>query len=227
MVNEEEFFTGVLAGLGNKPTPWRLAVFADWHRHEGMPLGDTWNPIATTRLSKNTPLNLSWDSGFGPGNWNSVPVRVYATPEAGITATVETLLLDYYTNIRRCLADQTGYQEAVNELATYVGSVAYGQALVNFMNTSNASKQEIDSMDDQQVNDLIDRRIEEKLRASQLINSAQLPELVAQILGVHDDTFSDKSINSAIRAKLFPPPGEGKTPAPAAVAAMVAKEVKP
>lgn len=126
--------------MGWTPTPWRLAVFANWHAHEGMPLEETWNPIATTRLSSRTSLNTSFDIGYGPGNWNSVPVRVYATAADGIQATVETLSLDYYPNVRECFRDQVGYQTAVAELATYVGSVSYGQSLVNFMNTTTASK---------------------------------------------------------------------------------------
>lgn len=221
MVNEEEFFTGVLGGLdgGMPSTPWRLAVFSEWHRHEGMPLGDTWNPIATTWLSDNTPLNLTWNVGYGPGNWNSVPVRVYLNPDSGIRATYQTLNLDYYPNVRRCFRDQTGYQEAVNELATYVGSVAYGQQLVNFMNTCTESKGGID-LTPAEVEKLIDDAINSKLRSSQLIDSAQLPELVAQIFGVHNDSYSDQSINEEIRAAY--PKGTStvspktKTPSPAA-----------
>ena len=141
-MNENEFFSAVCRRLGWEPTPWRLAVFAEWHRHEGVPLDVTWNPLATTRFSGNTPLNLEWSKGFGAGNWNSVPVRVYRDAQAGITATVETLALSYYENVRRCFREQAGYGEAVDELAVYVGSVAYGQALVNYMNECTASKAE-------------------------------------------------------------------------------------
>jgi len=91
------------------------------------------HPLATTRLSPATPLDESFDIGFGPGCWNGVPVRVYRDAEAGIAATVETLSLDYYPNIRRCFADETGYNEAIPEFATYVGSDAYGKDLVAFM----------------------------------------------------------------------------------------------
>jgi hypothetical protein len=144
VMNETEFFTALCGKFGWEPTPWRLAVFAEWHRDEGMPLEKTWNPLATKRLSPDTPLNLTYDNGFGPGNWNSGLVRVYATPEAGIQATYETLALSYYTNIRRSFADQKGYPEAVGEFATWVGSVKYGQELVDFMNNLSRVADEID-----------------------------------------------------------------------------------
>lgn len=78
-----------------------------------------------------------------------------------------------------------------------------------------------------EVESIVNRVIDEKLRNSQLIDSSQIPELVAQILGVHDDTFTDQSVNSAIRAKLFPPPGEGTTSPSASAATLVAKAIKP
>ena len=105
-----------------------------------MPFEETWNPLATTRLSPNIHLNTAFDIGYGPGNWNAVPVRVFLTPLDGIQATYETLALGFYVNIRRCFADQVGYPEAVPEFTTYVGSAAYGQHLVDFMNTTTAAK---------------------------------------------------------------------------------------
>ena len=119
--------------MGWEPTPWRLAVFREWHRHEGMPLETTWNPLATTRLSDKTPINTAYNIGYGPGNWNRVPVRVYRDPEAGITATVETLALSFYPNIRKCFETQTSWEAALPEFKTYIGSEAYGRAMLDFM----------------------------------------------------------------------------------------------
>jgi hypothetical protein len=154
-MNRDEFFAGVCAGLGWTPTPWRLAVFDEWARHEGMPFEQTWNPIATTRVSPAAVRNPNYDIGYGVGNWNSVHVGVYRDAAAGIAATVETLALDYYPNVRRCMAEQAGYPEAVPELATYVGSVAYGQALVQFMTSCTADK----------GGDVADPRVDDILRA--------------------------------------------------------------
>jgi len=126
-----EFFTQVCQRFGWLPTYWRLEAFRLWAVQEGMPFETTWNPLATTRLTPATPLNVTFNIGYGPGNWNHVPVRVYATPEAGIEATVGTLELGYYNNIRRCFADEVSYDEAVAEMAIYVGSWAYGQRLIN------------------------------------------------------------------------------------------------
>lgn len=132
-MDRDAFFAEVCRRMGWEPTPWRLAVFAEWARREGMPYSRTFNPLATTRLSPNTPLDASFDIGYGPGNWNGVPVRVYRDAEAGIAATVETLSLPYYPSIRRCFAAEQGYEEALPGFATYVGSEAYGRELIEFM----------------------------------------------------------------------------------------------
>jgi hypothetical protein len=145
-MTRDELFGALCGKFGWEATPWRLAVFESWAQQEGMPFERTFNPLATTRLSANTHLNTSYDEGFGPGNWNSVPVRVYATAADGITATFETLSLDFYPNIRRCFADQRGYVEAVSEFTTYVGSQSYGQRVVEFMNTTTAGKGGPDAM---------------------------------------------------------------------------------
>jgi hypothetical protein len=139
-MNRAEFFTALCAKFGWEPTPLRMAVWDNWATQENMPFETTFNPLATTRLSANTKLNTAFDVGYGAGNWNSVPVRVYASPEDGIEATYETLMLDFYKDIRRCFADQVGYPDAVGDFATYVGSVAYGERVVAFMNTTDAAK---------------------------------------------------------------------------------------
>ena len=104
-------------------------MFDAWAVREGMP-EYAHNPLATTRLSDNTPLNQSFNIGHGPGNWNSVPVRVYASIDAGVQATYETLALDYYPFIRKCLTEKVVYTEAIPEFKTYVGSEAYGRELL-------------------------------------------------------------------------------------------------
>jgi hypothetical protein len=140
-VSIDEYFTGVCRGLGFAPTPWRLAVLKFWGGQEspGQLFTEAWNPLATTRDGE---LNLAFDNGNGPGHWNSVPVKVYANAAAGICATVETLKLSFYPNIRRCLADQASYPEAVADFATWVGSDEYGRRIVEFMTTTTASRAE-------------------------------------------------------------------------------------
>ena len=144
----DEFFRAICAALGWPATPWRLAVMKMWATREGMPFERTWNPWATTQPGD---LDLTYDNGYGPGNWNWVPVRVYRTPEAGIKATVETLTNGYYPNILRCFADQTGYQEAVGprDFTSWVGSASYGQAVVDFMNACTESKGDDDMTEEQ------------------------------------------------------------------------------
>lgn len=135
-----EFFTLLCLRFHWEPTAWRLAVFARWAAYEGMTNGTTpwrtleynWNPLATTRRSA-AAVRKTDDAGYGPGNWNSIGVGIYAHAEAGLAATYETLTLGYYINIRRCFQDQQAYEEAVPEFVTYVGSEAYGRALVDYM----------------------------------------------------------------------------------------------
>ena len=79
-------------------------------------------------------------------------------------------------------------------------------------------------MTPEEVNNLIDKAIVAKLRSSDLIDSSQVPELVAQILGVHDDTFSDQTVNKEIRAKLFPPAAKAPPAASTASVQAVAKD---
>lgn len=139
-MTQDEFFAELCRSLGWEPTPWRVAVFNFWAQHEGMPFARTFNPLATTRLSANTPLDQAFDIGFGPGTWNSVGVRVYRDVAAGIAATAETLSLPYYPNIRRCFADQAGYDDAITEFRTYVGSDAYGRRVIDYMKALTAAK---------------------------------------------------------------------------------------
>lgn len=137
----DSFFTALCRGMGWEPTPWRIDVFTFWAQQEGMLYERTFNPLATTRTGPGITLQ-SLDMGFGPGNWNSVPVRMYATEESGVEATRQTLLLDYYVNVRRCFADQRGYPEAVGprDFTSWVGSNVYGQRIVDHMNASKVAK---------------------------------------------------------------------------------------
>lgn len=138
----DQFWSGVDAGLGLEHIQERELMWEAWHRREGMPWS-TWNPIATCWLSADTPVDLSFRiPGLPPGNWNvlnpsrdpNYGVRVYASMEAGIAATVHTIQQGYYPVVRRVFAELTVYpgveeEMLVDELATYVGSRAYGGAL--------------------------------------------------------------------------------------------------
>lgn len=131
----DEFFSRVCVGMGWDPDPWRLEAFKLWASYEGMSLEQTWNPLATTWYFDGKPqLNNSFDIGYGPGNWNWVPVRVYATPEDGIQATILTLSQPaYYSGIRQSFQDHVGYPEAALDFSIWSGS-GYSQAIVDGMN---------------------------------------------------------------------------------------------
>lgn len=152
----EEFFIEVCNKMGWSPTPWRLEVFKFWAKMEGVPFTTLWNPLATTRVSSNLKYNLKFDNGNGPGNWNSVPVKVYASAADGVEATVQTLKLDYYPNIRKCFEDQRGYAAAIGprDFTSWVGSEAYGSKVVDFMNQTTAPKR-VETDSDNVLNDVI------------------------------------------------------------------------
>lgn len=138
----EEFFAEVLALLGMESTPVRVAMLVSWSRYEGMLDGSTpdrrlsvhWNPLATTSAHAPIKLNPNFNVGHGPGNWNSVPVRVYLTAADGIRATADTIALDWaYPTIRACLRDVAAYPEAKADFRTWVGpepNYNYGPAVL-------------------------------------------------------------------------------------------------
>ena len=83
---DPQFGQGVLRGMGVKPTPAKMRFLQAWAQAEGTKA--QYNPFATTR------------KGYqGETNFNSVGVKNYANRQQGIKATVDTLSLDYYTNI--------------------------------------------------------------------------------------------------------------------------------
>lgn len=80
----------------------------------------------------------------------------------------------------------------------------------------NYDLEEVDMTADE-VNELIDKKIADALYSSKLIDSGQVPELVAQIVGSRDSGYTseeDKAVIAEVRAKLFPAPPAPKTTAP-------------
>lgn len=209
---ERDFAAAVCEGMGWQATPWRVGVLLFWGGNE-FPDEDNngnsdlfdqaFNPLATTRLSANTALNLNFNNGNGPGNWNDVPVRVYASFEDGVRATVETLQLSYYQWIRKCFEDQTGYQQAVgpNDFTSWVGSAAYGQRVVNFMNTYTGSKV-LEVIGSTPQGPAIDATEAER------IASAIFLPLLEQAIGTKESTFADQAGIARVRAKLAAPAGQ-------------------
>ena len=43
-MNRDEFFAEVCRRLGWEPTSWRIGVFSEWARREGMPFAQTFTP---------------------------------------------------------------------------------------------------------------------------------------------------------------------------------------
>lgn len=129
-----DFWVKLLNKMQLPATDWRIALFEFWALQEGMPYDKTFNPLATTRLSENTKLNTSFDIGYGAGNWNSVPVRVYASEADGVQATYETLSLSYYENIRKMLREQKPNLEIIGpkDFTSWVGDDHYGRRIYEY-----------------------------------------------------------------------------------------------
>jgi len=105
------YFTGILKGVGAPITPANLTALSAWHQAEGGQAAN--NPFNTTQ-----PLQ-------GATSYNSVGVRNYPTPEAGIQATVQTLTNGRYGNILGALKagnDPTAVARAIAQSPWGTGS---------------------------------------------------------------------------------------------------------
>lgn len=127
-MSQEDFFAAVCGGMGWKATPKRLEAFRTWARYEdkfGRLFTTAWNPLATTwYVDGQSPFhNKNYSIGYGPGNWNWVPVKVYATEADGIEATVKTLRQPQYYKMIREMFEKEQYVEGVaQDFAVWSGS---------------------------------------------------------------------------------------------------------
>jgi hypothetical protein len=76
---QSQFAASVLKGIGAPVTPGNIAGFVGWAKAEG---GSNWQ--------RNNPLNTTESAGAS-STFNSVGVRGYPNPQAGVAATVKTL----------------------------------------------------------------------------------------------------------------------------------------
>lgn len=196
-MNQRQFFAQVCVGMGWTPDEDRLDVFEFWAKQEGMPFERSWNPLATTWLSDDVALSTE-NIGFGAGNWNSVPVRLYATAEDGIRATVKTLSLSYYVNVRRCFADKAAYPEAIRpkDFTSWVGSDVYGKRIVDYM--AERFSRPATAAPESSVREIA------REEAEKMVGGLFLP-LLMQVLELAPETFTDDKALAAIRAKLLAP----------------------
>lgn len=96
--------TQILRGVGAPVTPQNLLFVNDWAKAEGG--GAANNPFNTT------------EPGYGAtGNYNSVGVKDYATPQQGVQATLATLQNGRYGNILSALKQGTNARSAAQALA--------------------------------------------------------------------------------------------------------------
>jgi hypothetical protein len=138
-VTRQEYFELVCRGMGWAPTDKRLRAFIAWSRAEDggeRLLTTAKNPLATTWYFNNyPPLDMSYNQGYGPGNWNWVPVRVYLNYHAGVEATVLTLKQpQYYKKIREMFETERYVEGVASDFSVWSGS-GYSQSLANTMKT--------------------------------------------------------------------------------------------
>lgn len=87
----DAFYIEVLGQLGLASSPNRLRFMRAWRLAEGAEA--TWNPFNTTWAGTKAP-------GVRASRYNSVGVGNYATRVDGVAATVKTLQLRYYADLR-------------------------------------------------------------------------------------------------------------------------------
>ena len=145
----DSFISKLLSRFNLPVTQWRMEFIRFWAEQEGMPYDanemkkmypslpevGTYNPLATTMLRPDSRTNISFDIGYGPGNWNSIPVRVYADEDAGVDATYQTLKLSYYVNIIRALQEEQVNTQMIGpqDFVSWVGNDVYGLRVYQHM----------------------------------------------------------------------------------------------
>jgi peptidoglycan hydrolase-like protein with peptidoglycan-binding domain len=84
---DEEFYKGILKSIGANVTDEKMTFLKAWRQAEG-------------GRSRNNPFNTTKDMPIdGVSNYNSVGVKNYPTRQAGLEATVKTLMLPYYKDL--------------------------------------------------------------------------------------------------------------------------------
>ena len=118
-----EIENGILAGLGLNRTPGRLLYLREWARFEGT--GAAFNPLATTQPGGEAPADPYWNTFGDAGQYH---VRNYATVEAGIAATITTLLNGRYNAVINSLAIERCDPAAITEIRTW-GTTGFANTL--------------------------------------------------------------------------------------------------
>ncbi len=153
-MNETEWYGLLCKAMGWPFTPWTVAGLKAWARKESPEEenGQTrlfnrcWNPLATTYMGADAPRSPE-DIGFGAGKWNNANppqgVGIYATPEAGVAATANTIRLSFYPIIRATFLNQAvGDTDALrSNFQTWIGSAAYSHDLTEYLRILTASKE--------------------------------------------------------------------------------------
>ena len=118
--------------------------------------------------------------------------------EDGIRATVKTLSLSYYVNVRRCFADKAAYPEAIRpkDFTSWVGSDVYGKRIVDYM--AERFSRPATAAPESSVREIA------REEAEKMVGVLFLP-LLMQVLDLAPETFTDDKALAAIRAKLLAP----------------------
>ena len=87
---QHDYFSRVLQALGFEVRRESVEWLSKWQHFEGT--SASWNPLSTTRYI-----------GRGETDFNTASVKSYASMADGVDATVQTLKLSYYTEIRQDL----------------------------------------------------------------------------------------------------------------------------
>jgi len=105
---QQKFASDLLTKIGAPLTSENLKAMTTWMAYEG----GHWKNSATYN-----PLNTTLETSASAGSMNSVGVQKYSSYEGGLSATAQTLNMDYYANVRKALYEGKDAKKVLNEVS--------------------------------------------------------------------------------------------------------------
>ena len=105
---QQKFARDLLNEINAPVTSENLKAMTTWMAYEG----GHWKNSATYN-----PLNTTLETSASTGSMNSVGVQKYSSYAGGLSATAQTLNMDYYANVRKALYEGNDAKKVLNEVS--------------------------------------------------------------------------------------------------------------